>query len=181
MTRAEKNNDYVSAQCNSDLEGRDPKFGVSKGYGMADRIGASVKGLYKCETLRTYDDNFASISCAGHEVQYACFSLEPNTYWQCFDDQAAADAAQCHTTHTPDGSLYDGACVYAMDYRYEGAKDGSIHATRTTTTTTTTTITVMASTTKHSIKDALKNSADAYSLAVMPLSLGFAAVLFGLL
>lgn len=123
--------------------------------------------LYRCETLKTYDPEVAKKSCANNKVPFACFSLYHHELWQCFDDQSWADEAECVKIFTPDGtSYYDGACVYAMDFRWTSAKDGSGFGTQTTSTTTTTTTTTTTVTTTST---STKGSARGQSVAGLSL------------
>lgn len=89
---------------------------------------SSTKGdpLYKCDSIATYDAKSAKKSCANAKVAFACFSLDDNVDWQCFDDEDHARTVDCVDVDTPDAAgKYDGACVYKSDDRYSTAQDGS--------------------------------------------------------
>jgi len=98
---------------------------LAAAHGELATAPASGSDLYKCETIKTYNAKDDKISCSGKPVSFACFSLHHKAAWQCFDDKAAANDADCTKIDAPNGHKYDGACVYARDFTFWGKLDGT--------------------------------------------------------
>jgi len=96
--------DHIPVEVVIDLHNLDPTC----------QFGAVRHDIFKCETLPTFNGTALDKHCIGRAMPSACFSLDLQTPWKCFDDEHAAEATDCEYTSTARGGLYDGGVSTRM-------------------------------------------------------------------